>query len=401
MVTDAFERYLEQKRIRRSSGDPATDIRRGWDAHVAFARGNPAVYQLMFPAGAPPSAAASDSIALLRDAFERIARAGLLRDGVTPEHATRTLSAALHGVTAAICAEPAERGNARLSATVRRRGHIRAAQPPTRRRPLMSTTTPATAEHSPGAGLLAGMVIVISGASTGIGADAARLFAREGARLVLGARSEQRLAELCDELTGAGAETTYDAADISRAEDVQRLIDTALEHYGRLDGAFNNAGISQGGGLLADITEETFDQVLAVNLKGVWLAMRAEIHAMLRHGAGAIVNTSSVGGIRGGRDLSAYLAAKHGVIGLTRGAAHDYGPQGLRINAIAPGTTLTPMMIDWRRRDPTVEARLDAATPLRRGGQPTEIAQAAAWLLSDRASYINGAVLAVDGGMTA
>jgi AcrR family transcriptional regulator len=119
MVTDAFERYLEQKRTRRSSGDPATDIRRGWDAHVAFARENPAVYQLMFPAGAPPSAAASDSIALLRDAFERIARAGQLRDGVTPEHATRTLSAALHGVTAAICAEPTKRGNARLSVTVR------------------------------------------------------------------------------------------------------------------------------------------------------------------------------------------------------------------------------------------------------------------------------------------
>ena len=125
----------------------------------------------------------------------------------------------------------------------------------------MSTTTPATPGHSPGTGLLAGMVIVITGASTGSGADAARLFAREGARLVLGARSEQRLAELCGELTGAGAETTYDAGDITRAEDAQRLIDTALEHYGRLDGAFNNTGISQGGGLLADVTEETFDQI--------------------------------------------------------------------------------------------------------------------------------------------
>jgi NAD(P)-dependent dehydrogenase (short-subunit alcohol dehydrogenase family) len=256
-------------------------------------------------------------------------------------------------------------------------------------------------DQVPARGLLAEKVIVITGASTGIGADAARLFAREGAVVVLGARSEDRLAELTDELTAMGAEATYTAMDVSRADDAQRLIDSAGQHYGRLDGAFNNAGISQGGGALADIDEDTFDRVLAVNLKGVWLAMRAEIKTVLSSGSGAIVNTSSVGGLRGGQGLATYLATKHGVIGLTRGAAHDYGRYGLRVNAIAPGTTLTPMMQAWYERDPEVGARLDAATPMRRGGQPMEIAQGAAWLLSDSASYVNGAVLPIDGGMTA
>jgi NAD(P)-dependent dehydrogenase (short-subunit alcohol dehydrogenase family) len=251
-------------------------------------------------------------------------------------------------------------------------------------------------------GLLTGKVAVITGASTGIGAEAARVFAREGAAVVLGARSEDRLAELCDHLAAEGAEACYVVSDVSRADDVQRLVDSAVDRYGRLDGAFNNAGVSQGGAAMADISEETFDRLLAVNLKGVWLAMRAEIHAFLAAGtSGAIVNTSSVGGLRGGPGLSVYSATKHALIGLTRSAAHDYGPHGLRINAIAPGTTDTPMIAAWKRRDPAIEERLNAATPLGRGAQPAEIADAAAWLLSDRASYVSGAVLAVDGGMTA
>jgi NAD(P)-dependent dehydrogenase (short-subunit alcohol dehydrogenase family) len=253
-----------------------------------------------------------------------------------------------------------------------------------------------------GAGLLDGKAILVTGASSGIGAEAARVFAREGAAVVLGARSQDRLAELCGELRAGGADATHLAGDVSSACDVQRLVDAALQRHGRLDGAFNNAGISQGGGALADVAEETFDRLVAVNLKGVWLAMRAEIRAMLAAGtAGAIVNTSSVGGLRGGPGLAGYSTTKHGVIGLTRSAAHDYGPHGLRINAIAPGTTDTPMIAAWKRRDPGIEEHLNAATPLGRGAQPSEVAEAAAWLLSDRASYVNGAVLAVDGGMTA
>jgi NAD(P)-dependent dehydrogenase (short-subunit alcohol dehydrogenase family) len=173
--------------------------------------------------------------------------------------------------------------------------------------------------------------------------------------------------------------------------------------YGRLDGAFNNAGISGGGnGRLADLSEERFDEVSRVNFKGIWLAMRAEIPALLRNPhAGAIVNTSSVGGLRGAADLSAYPATKRAVIGLTTTAAHDYGRDGLRVNAIAPGTTDTDMISAWKLRDPTIAQRLDAMTPLGRGGQPNEVAEAAAWLLSDRASYVSGAVLTIDGGMTA
>ncbi|MGD8281854.1 MAG: glucose 1-dehydrogenase [Gemmatimonadota bacterium] len=250
--------------------------------------------------------------------------------------------------------------------------------------------------------LLEGKVIVITGASSGIGADAARLFAREGASVVLGARSSERLAELTAELESAGHCAAYVPCDVSRAEEVGQLVAMALERYGRVDGGFNNAGISQGGGALADVDEARFDDLMAVNVKGVWLAMRAEIRAMLAAGRpGAIVNTSSVGGLRGAAGLSCYSATKHAVIGLTRAGAHDYGRHGIRINVIAPGTTDTPMIAAWKRRDPGVGERLDALTPLGRGAHPSEVAEAAAWLLSDRASYVSGAVLAVDGGMTA
>jgi NAD(P)-dependent dehydrogenase (short-subunit alcohol dehydrogenase family) len=251
-------------------------------------------------------------------------------------------------------------------------------------------------------GILAGKVIVVTGASTGIGNDAARLFGREGASVVVNARSEELLAKLVAELEEAGTPARYVTGDVSNAEDAQRLVDTAVDAFGRLDGALNNAGVSQGGGLLADVTEETVDQVLATNLKGVWLGMRAQIRAMLATGnGGAIVNTSSIGGVRvpmAGQSI--YAAAKHGVIGMTKGAARDYGSQGLRINAIAPGTTDTAMITAWKKREPSIGERLDAATPLGRGGRPTEVAEAAAWLLSDRSSYVTGATVGVDGGMS-
>jgi NAD(P)-dependent dehydrogenase (short-subunit alcohol dehydrogenase family) len=258
-------------------------------------------------------------------------------------------------------------------------------------------------QHAPGTGLLEGKAVAIIGASRGIGAAAAHVFAREGASLMLGAREQPRLAELTESLRASGTEVEYARCDIGSAGDTCAIVAASVERFGRLDGAFNNAGISGGGhGRLADLPEEHFDELCRINFKGVWLAMRAEIPAMLRNPhAGAIVNTSSVGGVRGGPDLSAYPATKRAVIGLTTTAAHDYGRDGLRVNAIAPGTTDTDMITAWKRRDPTIAERLDAATPLGRGGQPDEIAQAAAWLLSDRASYVSGAVLTVDGGMTA
>jgi NAD(P)-dependent dehydrogenase (short-subunit alcohol dehydrogenase family) len=251
-------------------------------------------------------------------------------------------------------------------------------------------------------GLLADKVVLVTGASTGIGAQAARLFAREGAQVVLTARTAERLAEVTDEITAVGGAASHIAADIQVESDVDRVVGAVLQRHGRLDGAFNNAGVSQGGTALADLDEERFDHVLAVNVKGVWLAMRAEIRTFLAAGRpGAIVNTSSVGGLRGGPGLGAYSASKHAVIGLTRSAAQEYGRSGIRINALAPGTTDTPMIAAWKRREPGITERLNAATPLGRGAHPSEVAETAAWLLSDRASYVSGATLTVDGGMLA
>jgi NAD(P)-dependent dehydrogenase (short-subunit alcohol dehydrogenase family) len=248
-------------------------------------------------------------------------------------------------------------------------------------------------------GLLDGKVILVVGASTGIGADAARLFAREGAAVVLAARSEETLAGLADELVAAGHDAVHVSGDVGASSDVAAFVDTALARHGRLDGAFNNAAMNQYG-RLDEVPEADFDRIMAVNVKGTWLCLREEIRAMRERG-GSIVNTSSIGGYRGNTGLGAYQATKHAVIGLTRTAAHDNGPLGIRVNAVAPGPTETPMLTAWRDGDPEGVARRLAAVPLRKAGTTTEVAEAAAWLLSDRASQVSGVVLPVDGGLTA
>ncbi|MET1075899.1 MAG: SDR family NAD(P)-dependent oxidoreductase [Umezawaea sp.] len=255
------------------------------------------------------------------------------------------------------------------------------------------------ARRPAGTGLLAGKVVLVVGGSTGIGADAARVFAEEGASVMIAARSEKTLAALTGELTAAGHDVAHTAGDVSVGADVARFVGDAVARFGRLDGAFNNAGVNQYG-RLDDVSEEDFDRIMAVNVKGVWLCLREQIKAM-RESGGSIVNTSSVGGFRGNTGLGAYQATKHAVIGLTRTAAHDNGPLGIRVNVIAPGPTETPMFTKWRAEDPeAVRRRLDAV-PLRKAGTTTETANAAAWLLSDRASHVSGVVLPVDGGYSA
>jgi NAD(P)-dependent dehydrogenase (short-subunit alcohol dehydrogenase family) len=255
-------------------------------------------------------------------------------------------------------------------------------------------------KEAAGGGLLEGKVLLVVGASTGIGAESARVFAAEGASVVLVARSEERLRDLTKELTGAGHDAAYVVGDISVADDVARAVDETLGRFGRLDGAMNNAAIGQGG-RLDDVSEDDFDRIMAVNVKGLWLCLREQVRAMRSAAAGAIVNVSSIGGLRGSPGFGAYQATKHAVVGLTRTAAHDNGPDGIRVNAVAPGPILTSMIVKSDGVLPDgVKARI-AATPLRKAGAPAEVAQAAAWLLSDRASHISGAVLTVDGGLTA
>ncbi len=249
-------------------------------------------------------------------------------------------------------------------------------------------------------GLIEGKTVLIVGASAGIGADSARVLARHGARLMLAARTREPLDRIAGELSATGAEVDVVTGDISVATDVARIVDATVERFGGLDGAFNNAAMTQAG-RLDEVSEADFDRILQVNVKGTWLCLREELRVMRAAGSGSIVNVSSIGGLRGSSGMGAYQATKHAVIGLTRTAAHDNGPVGVRVNALAPGPTETPMLQQTREAIPGgVEARI-AATPLRKAGTGSEVGEAAAWLLSDLASHISGVVLPVDGGFSA
>ncbi|MFJ8825970.1 SDR family NAD(P)-dependent oxidoreductase [Streptomyces sp. NPDC102467] len=248
-------------------------------------------------------------------------------------------------------------------------------------------------------GLLAGKTALITGAGRGIGAAAARLFAREGARVLLAARTERQLKAVAEEIGAAGGEAAYVVCDLADAASVRSAVRRAVELYGRLDVAFNNGGTFVPPGPMDRVEEGDFDHVYAVNLKGPWLAMAAEVAAIrATAGTGAIVNNSSVGSFRANPELPAYAAMKRGLNSLTESAAVTYGPEGIRVNAIAPGHTATEMIRDWEAHSPGLSERLTTHTPLGRAAAPEEIAQAAAWLLSDRASYVTGTILRVDGG---
>ncbi|AHH97663.1 glucose 1-dehydrogenase [Kutzneria viridogrisea] len=251
-------------------------------------------------------------------------------------------------------------------------------------------------------GLLTDKVAFITGAGRGIGAAAARLFAREGARVLLAARTEDQLRTVTEEIRAAGGTADYIVCDLAEANSVRAAVDQAVLLYGRLDVAFNNGATIAPPGPMDQALEADFDRLYAVNLKGPWLAMVAEVAAIrATAGTGAIVNNSSVGSLMGNPELPAYGAMKRAVNSLTESAAVTYGPEGIRVNAIAPGSTLTEMIQTWESHSPGVVEQIAARTPLRRAAAPEEIAQAAAWLLSDRSSYVTGTVLRVDGGLQA
>ncbi|MFF8995624.1 SDR family NAD(P)-dependent oxidoreductase [Streptomyces sp. NPDC014983] len=264
-----------------------------------------------------------------------------------------------------------------------------------------STQNNGTPRSAP-AGLLAGKVAFITGAGRGIGAAAARLFAREGARVLLAARTEAQLKAVAEEIRAAGGTADHVVCDLADGASVGAAVDRAVQRYGRLDIAFNNGGMIQRPVPLDEMPEAELDRVYAVNMRGVWLAMAAEIRAVrATAGTGAIVNNSSVGSLRGNPELPAYAAAKRAVNSMTASAAVAYGPEGIRVNAVAPGFTLTEMTRTWEAASPGIQQRITAGIPLGRPAAPEEIAEAAAWLLSDRSSFVTGTVLRVDGGARA
>ena len=250
-------------------------------------------------------------------------------------------------------------------------------------------------------GRLEGKVALVTGGASGIGRATALTFAREGAKLVVADMNEEGGQQTVHMITEQGGEAIFVRTDVSQAVAVQALISTAVETYGRLDCAHNNAGISGGGrALTADYPEDTWHRVIAINLTGVWLCMKYEIPQMLSQGSGAIVNTASVAGLIGARGLAAYVASKHGVVGLTKTAALEYAQQGIRVNCVCPGVIETPMTARGLS-DPERRERIIASEPMGRVGIPEEVAEAVVWLCSDAASFVTGHTMTIDGGFVA
>jgi NAD(P)-dependent dehydrogenase (short-subunit alcohol dehydrogenase family) len=252
-------------------------------------------------------------------------------------------------------------------------------------------------------GKLDGRVALVTGAASGIGRASALAFAADGARVVVADVSDEQGRETVDLIESAGGEAMFVPADVASRGDVEALVRAAVETYGRLDCAHNNAGIegaSPPGTMFHEYPDELWDQVLSINLKGVWLCMRAEIIQMLAQGGGAIVNTASIAGLVGGFG-GAYSAAKHGVVGLTKVAALEYATRGIRVNAVCPGGIRTPMLERVFARRPETEQAFIAGEPVGRLGTPEEIAAAVVWLCSDGASFLTGVALPVDGGWVA
>ncbi len=251
------------------------------------------------------------------------------------------------------------------------------------------------------AGTLEGKVALVTGGGSGIGRASAMTFAREGARVVVADVAVEGGEETVRIIQDAGGEGIFVRADVSKAGEVEALINSAVETYSRLDCAHNNAGIEQVAVRTHEYPEEVWDRLISINLKGVWLCMKYEIAQMLKQGGGAIVNTSSVAGLVGFRGISAYVASKHGVAGLTKTASLEYAEAGIRINAVCPGFIRTPLLERFINHNPELEAQLVQLEPVGRIGTPEEVAEAVVWLSSDAASFVTGHTMAVDGGFVA
>ena len=251
------------------------------------------------------------------------------------------------------------------------------------------------------AGQLDGKVALITGAGSGIGRASALAFAREGAKVAVADIVVEGGEETVRMVKEAGGEAFFIKVDVANAADVEAMVNAVVDTYGRIDCAYNNAGIEGRLASTDEYPEDMFDKVIDINLTGVWLCMKYELPQMLKQGGGAIVNTASGAGLIGVAGMSAYVASKHGVVGLTKTAALEYAKSGIRVNAVCPGLIQTPMVERITADQPQLGEALVAAEPVGRTGKPEEIAESVVWLSSDAASFVTGHAMSVDGGFVA
>ena len=250
-------------------------------------------------------------------------------------------------------------------------------------------------------GQLDGKVALITGAGSGIGRASALAFAREGAKVAVADIVVEGGEETVRMVKEAGGEAFFIKVDVSDAADVEAMVNTVVDTYGRIDCAYNNAGIEGRLASTDEYPEDVFDKVIDINLTGVWLCMKYELPHMLKQGSGAIVNTASGAGLIGVAGMSAYVASKHGVVGLTKTAALEYAKSGIRVNSVCPGLIQTPMVERITNDQPQLGEALVAAEPIGRVGRPEEIAESVVWMCSDAASFVTGHAMSVDGGYVA